>query len=285
MRAWTLVPLAALAGCVVGKTTTDDDVDSGTTDSGPIVVDTDPPPPPPDSGTPGSTTPFVGVPLPYEGLWLVVHPSDAPGGPGIVHIDGSGNELARLPLPAGCTSPHGLAYDGVSLWLTDMAIGGLHQIDPTTGAELSVLPWTGSEGVALDGAGGFWLWAEEFVHIDASGAELERRGLAGTVQDVAFDGTDVLYLTNGYPDTVTRIAPDGTELQLAQPVTRGDVGYAMMLYGPALYTVDQSQPDEPLPYGTQVLRTVDPWSGQILATSVLPVEGWITAIAPDAVQL
>src|SRR5687767_7947849 len=64
-----------------------------------------------------TTVPLV---LPPDGLWALVHPTDAPPeGPGIVHVDAAGAELARLPLPEGVTSPHGLAYDGVSLWMTE----------------------------------------------------------------------------------------------------------------------------------------------------------------------
>jgi hypothetical protein len=232
----------------------------------------------------GSGTPILiaSEPLPEDGLWLLVHPTDAPpAGPGIVHIDGAGVELARLPLPAGVTSPHGLAYDGSSLWLTEFADPGrLFQLDPVTGDVISMLDGVRSGGVALDGDG-FWVdMADGIVRIDAAGVETQRLRRIPAATDLAFDGTDVLVLANGSPDSVTRLAPDGTATVLPHPATRGNEGYAMALRDDVLLVVDHAQFDEGMPYRTPVLRTLDPLTGEMLGTAELPVEGWITAIAP-----
>lgn len=257
-RFWVL---GALWGCTGGGTP---DAEDPTKESTPVEAST--------------------IAIPAVGLWVLVHPTDAPSqGPGIVHIDNDGVELARLPLPDGVSSPHGLAFDGASLWLTDAAEGGLYEIDPASGDELSFLPIAPSQGVAVDGDA-FWIHDGDFIRIDATGAETERRRGSTVVQDLAFDGTDVLFLTNGDRDTVTRVAPDDTQTDLPNAVTRSNTGYAMMLDDGMLYVADYALYDEGLPYvdsySTAVLRTVDPWTGEILGTALLPVEGWITAIAP-----
>lgn len=213
-------------------------------------------------------------------LWVLIHPTDAPAaGPGIVALDASGVEIARLPLPPGVTSPHGLTFDGSSLWMSDYGDdrGPIYELDPTDGAVLSVIEGWRTEGIALDGDG-FWVGGGEVSRIDRSGVETDRRPGLSTVQDVAFDGVDVYLLTNGGQDFVTRIAPDGTHHELPNAVTRDNTGYAMVWADGELLVAD-TETSEDDPYGIRVIRHVDPTSGAIVATSDLPVEGWVTALA------
>jgi streptogramin lyase len=220
--------------------------------------------------------------LPTDELWVLVHPTDAPPeGPGVVRLDGRGAEIARLPLPAELTSPHGLAYDGDSLWLTGFTEerGGIYELNPVTGFVRSALDAEPSKGIAVDGDG---LWvhdATNLIRIDHSGAVTQKRQGRTNIQDVAFDGTDVLYLTNREMGMVTRVSPANQATTLANPVTRGGVSDAFAIWDGALWVVDHALGDEEVPTGTTVLREVDPHTGLLLSSAVLRVEGWVTAIA------
>ena len=218
-----------------------------------------------------------------QDLWVLVHPTDAPPeGPGVVQLDEDGVEVARLPLPDGVTSPHGLAFDGTSVWLSDLGADPPSNLRAgPTGRDRSKRPGRmGDRGIALDGDG-FWVGGGgPVVRIDRFGVETDRLPGVSTVQDLAFDGTNVLILTNGDTDFVTRVEPDGTHNVLPNPVTRDNTGYAMVWMDGELLVADTTiEEDGPVPYATRVLRHVDPVSGQILATSELPVEGWVTALA------
>jgi hypothetical protein len=49
-----------------------------------------------------------------------------------------------------------------------------------------------------------------------------------------------------------------------------------------LLVADHALDDESVPYLTPVVRRCDPLTGEILSTSLLAVEGWVTAIAPSS---
>jgi hypothetical protein len=219
--------------------------------------------------------------VPEGDLFVLVHPSDAPPpGPGIVVIGPDGVETARLPLPDGVESPHGLAYDGTSLWLSEYGDGGgIFELDPSTGDVRSVIPGIRSEGIAVDGDG-LWIADGGLVRLARDGTETARRRGPATIQDLAYDDGDVLVLTNGDTDTVTRVAPDGSRRQLEHAVTRDNRGYAMALRGGELLVADLALEDEEVPAGTRVVRHVDPLTGELWSTAPLRVEGWVTALAP-----
>lgn len=211
-------------------------------------------------------------------LWLLVHPSEAPLlGPGIVEIDEDGVELRRLPLPPDVTSPHGLAWDGSVLWMSDLGTAGLYALDPDTGAVLSFLPGIATEGVAVDGDG-LWVEGDGVYRIDHTGQRTDQRPSPSVIQDVAYDGVAVITLTNGSPDYATRISPTGAQTQLRHAVTEGNTGYAMTAWQGELVLVDHLWDEQDEEYDT-VLRHVNPYTGALLSYEPLPVEGWITALA------
>jgi streptogramin lyase len=53
----------------------------------------------------------------------------------IEKLDASGSVLSSIPIPKGSSSPFGLAYDGVSLWLSDSK--KIYRLNPANGAVLS----------------------------------------------------------------------------------------------------------------------------------------------------
>jgi hypothetical protein len=243
----------------------------------------------PIAGAGGEQTDTVILPLPPE-LWVLVHPSEAPAaGPGIVHLDGDGVELGRLPIPPGLSSPHALTHDGASLWVSGYSGGeeqGILQVDPSTGAVGATIPIPiPTEGIAADGDG-FWMAGSALTRVDATGAITDRRPGAGTIQDLAFDGTDLWFLVNGSPDSVSRVDPLGRPRVVADPVSDDSRSYGMTWYEGELLVIDTAFEDPAFPDGTALLRHVDPYTGERIGTSELPLEGWLTAlVVPRSVQL
>lgn len=220
-------------------------------------------------------------PLQFHGaasLWLLIHPTDAPSrGPGIVEVDEDGVELSRLPLPPDATSPHGLAWDGSMLWMSDLGTDGLYALDPDTGAVISFLPGISTQGVAVDGDG-LWVAGDGVYRVDHTGLRTDERPSPPVVQDVAYDGVAVITLTNGATDYATRISPTGEQTKLREPVTEGNTGSAMTAWHSELVLVDQLWDEQDHEYDT-VLRHVNPFTGALLSYEPLPVEGEITALA------
>jgi hypothetical protein len=215
--------------------------------------------------------------MPAHVLWVLVHPSSAPLGPGLFQIDEPTQQIvSRLPLPDGVASPHALAWDGSSLWLGDLegaAEGHVYQLDPTTGAVLSRLP-IATEGLVVDassiwyassypGAGMQWL-----VHVTRGGDMIASIPVAGLVlQDLAVANGSFYYLINDDLDRIVRVDPaSGAEAELTRGV---DIApYALGFDGVSLAVAVDGR-----------IRRFDPSTGAPVSDTPLAVPGWITAIA------
>lgn len=225
-----------------------------------------------DTDDSGGVTPGISSHL----LWVLVHPSEAPDGPGIFLFDEDQQQvLAELPLPPGVTSPHALAYDGTSLWLGDMGMGAsLHQLDPTTGAVISTIPGVRTEGITVDGDT-LWYSGEDpgsfdmnLVHIQRDGTILGSLSVpVSVVQDVAHDGASLYYLVNDDQDRVLRVDPaTGAEsLLFDQPFV---APYSLAFDGQYLAVA-----------ADETIKRYDPATGAPVSSGPLGVPGWITAIA------
>ncbi len=232
---------------------TDGDTDSGDSDSGDGTVE------------PASRL-----------VWVLIHPSEAPDGPGIFLFDEEQQQvLAHLDLPPQVTSPHALAYDGTSLWLGEMGSqGAIHELDPVTGDVRSTIAGVRTEGIAVDGDT-LWYAGEDpstfamnLMHIRRDGTVLDTLPMtAPVVQDLTFDGSSLYYLINDDQDRVLRVDPvTGAESQLFDQVFVAP--YALAFDGQHLAVAAD---------GT--IKRYDPVTGAQVSSGPLGVAGWISAIA------
>lgn len=208
---------------------------------------------------------------PSHELWVLVHPSDAPLGAGIYRFDEARQQiLAQLPLPPGATSPHGLAWDGTSLWLGDVGTPPddvLYQLAPD-GTVLQRLAGFGSEGVAVDGDTLWVAVAAELVQITHEGRVLRRIPIAGsTVQDLVLAGGALDYLVNDDLDRIVHVDPTTS---VSSELARG-------LYV-APYSLGYDGASLAVAVDGMILR-FEPMTGARLSSSAFAVPGWITAIA------
>ena len=233
-------------------------------------------PPSTPGGGPASGT-FV-LPLPPE-LWVIDHPSYS-ATPGIVHLDGSGVEIGRVPIPPAITSPHALSHDGTNLWVSGYGPdddGAIYAVDPVTGAVGTKVPiFGGTEGVAASG-GELWFAGRPPSRVALDGTVTDTRP-GGQMQDLAFDGTDLWYLVNGTYDHVTRVEPSGRRTEISAVVSDDSTSYGMTWYDGVLLVTDTAFEHDSFPDGTRLLQHVDPYTGERLGTSELPIGGWITAL-------
>ena len=207
-------------------------------------------------------------------VWVLVHPADAPRGPGLYLFDEARQELLRqLPLPDGVTSPHALAWDGRSLWLGGVDVEpAVREIDPESGRVLS--RWSGvvTEGIAVTD-GTFWYAGVTnafvpLVHVGRDGTTLDSLPLPeAAVQDLVSARGALFYLVNDGEDRIVRLDPSsGAAADLARGVDAAP--NALGFDGSALaVAVDQR------------IRRFDPESGALVSERPFAVPGWITAIA------
>src|SRR5438067_3860910 len=136
-------------------------------------------------------------------MYIVVHPSDGPGLPGIYEYDVRHDKvLSVLPLPAGIASPQALAYDGASLWLSGIGdVGEVFRLDPATGSIRNDfnLPDSGATGIA---ASDMTLWTigegpdEMLRALDYAGEQLQHQYVTEHVADLATDGSAIYCLAD-----------------------------------------------------------------------------------------
>jgi hypothetical protein len=207
-------------------------------------------------------------------VWVVVHPSDAPLGAGVYLFDEASQEIVRqLGLPDGVTSPHALAYDGVSLWLGGVdSVAAVRELDPMDGGVRS--EWRGvvTEGIATDGET-FWYTGvvsalSPLVHVERDGTQLSSTTLSEvTVQDLVSASGALYYLVN---DDVARIVQVDPTTGAASDLVRGvhDAPYSLGFDGRHLVVAG---------YGRA--RRFDPTTGAFVGETAFGVPGWITAIA------
>lgn len=247
-----------------------------------------------DSSSSSSSGPSTGsgTTIDFDGdWWVLVHPSDAPLGPGIYLYDEESQEIKKtLPLPPGVGSPHGLAFDGASLWMSDLAGGSnlsgeVHQIDPNTGVILSTISGIFTEGLVADGAN-LWYGADEyapegasaFVAISQTGAVLDVIALQDwtIMNDITYDGQRFYYTINDESDRIIAVDPaTGAQTELASNIATSATVYTLAFDGTYLATVD--------PGGSgNLLRRFDRVTGSLVSTTPFGVPGWVTAIVPNA---
>jgi hypothetical protein len=217
-------------------------------------------------------------------FWAVVHPTHPPAtGAGIYLFDETtGVAERRIPFPADAASPHGLAFDGRSLWLSSGAPtsqgGRVYEIDPASGDVRGTFDFPGSEGLARAGDD---LWTCPSGVEPGSAAYLWRVTTAGetvqkipvqapTIQDCTTDGTWLYYLVNASPDVVYRVDPaTGEQTTLIGSAGPGDMAYSLTWDGESLVVVD----------GYTISR-FDAASGAAKGSAPWKLPGWTTAIAP-----
>jgi hypothetical protein len=222
------------------------------------------------------------------GWWALVHPSDAPLGPGLYLIDEETQEIQRyLALPPEAESPHGLAFDGTSLWVSDIVLQAVLQIDPDTGAVLSTIPDVISEGLVAQ-QGNLWYGTDEyqpaqatsFVRISPSGDVLDVVKLADStiMNDIAHDGSSLYYAINDESDRILEVDPvTGAQVELAKNVAESGMIYTLAFDGQSLALIDM------LPSGN-VLRRFDPATGAEVSAKPFGVPGWVTALVAVGAQ-
>ena len=207
-------------------------------------------------------------------VWVLVHPTNAPLGPGLFLFDEARQAIIRrLPLPDGVTSPHALAWDGRSLWLGGVdAEPGIREIDPADGRVLSRWAFAVTEGIAIDGD---TLWYAAvistlipLVHVAGDGTTLESITLPEvTVQDLVMADGALYYLVDDDADRIMRFDPatrSSTEL-----VRNVDVApYSLGFDGAHLAVAVDGR-----------IRRYDPSTGALESDRPFAVPGWITAIA------
>lgn len=221
---------------------------------------------------PGSETCFQADP---GTVWVLVHPSDAPQGAGIYLFDEVEQQVvAQLPLPPGVTSPHALAWDGVSLWVGDRAAGSIVEVDPSNGAVRSTLPGIRTEGIALDN-GTLWYAEDDNANLQVNLINIERDGTqlgsvsidVTVIQDLAFVDGSLYYLINDDVDRIVRVDPTtGTSTDVAQNVYIAPYSLA---HDGAYFAVAIDG----------IIRRFDPMTGAQVSEDPFAVPGWITAIA------
>lgn len=207
-------------------------------------------------------------------VWVLVHPSDAPLGPGLFLFDEARQEVVRrLALPEGFSSPHALAWDGHSLWLGGFAEDpAMLELDPSDGRELSRFPNVITEGVAIDGDTFWWAGTVDaltpLLHVSRDGRRLSSNTLMeAAVQDVVIANGALFYLVNDDADRIMRF--DATT-ERATELTRGVfvAPYSLGFDGTSLAVAAEGR-----------IRRYDPATGTLVSDGPFAVPGWITAIA------
>lgn len=220
----------------------------------------------------GETTADAGAP---SLVWVLVHPSDAPLGPGLYLFDEDRQVVVRrLPAP-DISSPHALAWDGESLWLggADLDDPAVVQMDPLDGRELSRWPGVWTEGIAFDGTD-FWYGPMEpqdrlIRRVDHSGSVLASFTLADgdVVQDMVSANGALYYLVNDDEDRIVRVDTEsGSTVEVARGVHQAP--YSLGFDGTYLAVAVDGR----------ILR-FDTDSGALVRDDPFAVLGWITAIA------
>lgn len=208
-------------------------------------------------------------------LWVLVHPSDAPMGPGLFLYDEARNAIvSRLPLPPGVESPHGLTWDGGSLWLSDVGVPErptIYELSPDDGRVLSRIVGHFTEGLAAEGES-LWCASAEpvtsLLELAHDGGVLGSVGVSEIViQDLVFADGALYYLVNDGLDRIVRIDPRGGA---ATEVARGfhEAPYSLGFDGTHLVVA-----------ADRTLYRFDPRTGAAAGVGPIDVGGWITAIA------
>ena len=207
--------------------------------------------------------------------WMIVHPSDAPRGPGLYLFDESRNQVvSHLPLPDELESPHALAWDGESLWLGGAGLdSAVYELDSVDASVRSRLPNIRTEGITIEGDT-LWLADDDnfgsvrLVRLARDGTELFSALLpTTTLQDLTIARGALYYLVNDGVDRIVRFdRATGASVDLVRGVHVAP--YSLAFDGAHLVVAVE---------GT--LRRYDPATGELVRVSSIDVPGWITALA------
>lgn len=223
-------------------------------------------------------------------VWALVHPTNAPEGPGIVLFDeATQTVIRRLPLPEPTLSVHGLAYDGDTLWVSSLGrtVGpfsdgvALFALDAGDGHALRRFERIAAQGLAVD-AGTLWYAGARpdeagpsLVHITYDDEQLSVVPIPETwlIEDLTLANGALYYLANDDLDRIMRIDPrTGDAVELARGVY--EAPYALGFDGRylAVPTNDGRNRDPRI-------RRFDPATGALVSEGPFRVGGWVTAIA------
>ena len=229
-----------------------------------------------------------GAAAPCTRWWALLHPNGyTPNGPGVYLFDEPTQKWTHhVPLPPDAISPHGLAFDGRSLWVSTMSPTStrarVYELDPDTGDIRSHIDAYASEGVTLEGDD-LWICPSLYANLETSllvrmtkSGQIVRKVPVPTVpviQDCVFDGQWFYLLVNGAGDVVYRVDPaDGSSTVAISSASTSDVVYAMGFDGEAITVID----------GNSFIDRYDRKSGKLVTQKPWKGFGWTTAIAPAA---
>lgn len=226
--------------------------------------------------------PYIEFPIRSEGiddtidkkLWLLKHRRYQK--PGIyLYNETSGLFEAELDLPDDLRSPHAIAYDGESLW-----VGGIHenesihQIDPETGATLSVIPNIRTEGIAVDENFLYYsVYETNTIHkIRKNGTFVEAivaQNASLSIPDIAIDGNNLYYLRYTVTDPIVKLNLSNKNESFI-PIDGSIDTYCLTIFNSEIV-------------GVTLLNGISRFkesSGDFISSNATGIEGWITAIAP-----
>lgn len=248
-------------------------------------------------GTGGSTT--TDDPISQDGgatalstrWWALLHTnSRTPSGPGVYLFDEPTQTWTHhVPLPPDATSPHGLAFDGTSLWVSSYsptaAEGRVFELDPETGDPRSAFDFLATQGLTLDGDV-FWTCPARtesggpaaLVRVTKAGHVLRRiplpEGLTA-IQDCVFDGVAVYYLSRREGDDVFRVnLGDGTVKPFADPIPTDLTSEALAYDGAHLVVVENETWIDRIDRATGEIVSRKPWSGYGWTTAITAARGY-----------
>ena len=132
------------------------------------------------------------------------------------------------PTGTGTSSPHGIAYDGTSIWVANLANDSVSKINPATGTKTDYPTGDQPIGVAFDGTS---IWVTNFAFGASSVSKINPTTgsrvdypTGHTPLGIAFDGTSIWVANNG-DGTVSKINPN-TGARVDYPAGLGPIAIA-----------------------------------------------------------
>jgi len=207
-------------------------------------------------------------------LWLLKHRKYQDSG---IHLynETSGVLEVELDLPDGLESPQALAYDGEFLW-----VGGIgeeesiHQIDPLTGATLSVIPNIRTEGIAVDEDYLYYSVYETNIinKIEKNGTFVEEivvKNASLSIPAIAINGNSLYYLRFTETEPVVKLnlsSKNESFIDISESIDT----YSLTIFNNEIVGVSL----------LNGIKRFNKNTGNIISSSITDIDGWITAIAP-----
>jgi hypothetical protein len=178
--------------------------------------------------------------------------------------------VRQLALPPGVTSPHGLAWDGHSLWLSDVGEDpAVYELSPDDGSVRLRVEGLLTEGLAADADGVWGGSGAQLFHVDGDGVVSPpvSIGWSSVIQDFALADGRLFFVVNGGPDLIFELdRTSGTSRELTRDVHVAP--YSLGFDGTYLASANEG-----------AIRRYDPRTGATVGERPFAVPGWITAIA------